>query len=152
MSLPTTSKHDGIIPPDYVMITSFSQLPNFDPNLSPLRWTPCAIETFIKHTPETYFNDPYMGPLTQYFLNNKVFLSTVLCKRIPWCHPLHLALEVSNNVKRTHPTLYINTYIHPTSTINWTGHTIIHMRNETPDKYSINLNKLHIKSPDSNKK
>ena len=151
MSLPLI-KHDGIIPPDYVMITSFSQLPIFDPTLSPLHWAPCAIATFIKITPEIYFNDPYMGVLTKYFLNNKVFLSTVLCNRIPWCHPLHLALEVSNNVKRTHPTLYINTYIHPTTTINWTGHTIIHMKSEVLDRHAIGLNNLHIKTTDINKK
>ena len=117
---------------NYTILTSLLQLPKINPKISPLNWTPCAIQTFCSHSQETVNNDPYLLAMTRYFLNNQVICSTKLCQSLNLCHPLWLFLELTNRVKKDPKaiTLYKNRYIHPIPPLNMATHIQQHHNNK----------------------
>jgi hypothetical protein len=125
MDSPSTSADTSTNLSGYKLITSLNQLPYFNPNLSPLNWTQCAIYTFTSYPTSVINNDPYLDKITKYFINTKVIVSAELCESIPFCDPLWLALELSNRVK-SHQ-VYNNQYIHPINKLDIALHKEFHI-------------------------
>jgi hypothetical protein len=114
---------------NYIIINSLEQLPKINPNISPLEWTLCAITTFNHYSQDIVNKDPYLRAITRYFLKNNVICSTELCQSVSFCHPLWLALELSNRVKKDPKAahVYKNKYIHPITPLNMELHIQQHI-------------------------
>jgi hypothetical protein len=139
MDSPSTSANtvDNTNLSGYKLITSLDQLPTFNPILSSLNWTKCAITTFTSHPTSVINDDPYLDKMTKYFINTKVIVSAELCESIPFCDPLWLALELSNRVKSHQG--YNNQYIHPIKKLDIELHKKFHLylNEPLPTKYVI---------------
>jgi hypothetical protein len=100
---------------NYYIINSPSELSHLDSRVSSISWTPCAIAAFSYNSATEIKQDPYINTLARLFLETHVICSRFLCRNIPYCHPLWLALDLSNFIKSTaeHAAYYSNTYIHP---------------------------------------
>jgi hypothetical protein len=114
-------------PPNfYLVLNSLSQVPEFDFSSSTLPWKPCAIAV-IKSTPSHIINkDTYITKLARYFLVNNIICSDELSLSIPYCHPLWLALHISNTMKEKPNHNYVNKYLHPVTNYSTKLHTTQH--------------------------
>jgi hypothetical protein len=134
MNPPSTSADtvNNIDASGYELITSLTQLPDFNLIPSTLSWTPCAIKTYSQYPQDMLNNDKYKNNMIDYFLHTKVILSTELCESISVCDPLWGAITITNQVKTLSSTQYNNSYIHPIKPFNKTAHDLFHtIRNKT---------------------
>jgi hypothetical protein len=118
-----------LIPPQ--VITSINQLPPFNSTIPSLQWSPCVIDAILQIPFNLSVNDLYIKTLVLYFLNKNTICSDELCKTISFCHPLWLALHVSNYIKTDINSTYScrNKYIHPILSYNHLRHILQHQSN-----------------------
>jgi hypothetical protein len=99
------------------IITSTSQLPEFDRDILSFYQTPCMIqavdllETFCGGSA---IRDPYLKSLVTLFTQTNTICSTELSQNIKFCHPLWNALRISNDLKQDSELIpyFSNLYMH----------------------------------------
>ena len=117
------------------IISTLDQLPSLDCDIPSLLCAPCVID-ILPHLPfPVLVMDPYIKILVDRFLFTDDYCNTHLCTTIPYCHPLWLALKISNNIKtnRKIAYLYPNKHIHPIHEYSALRHK--HQHNPIPNTY-----------------
>jgi hypothetical protein len=111
-----------------VIVTKLKDLPPFSQDIPSLQWSPCVIISITKVPFHLTINDPYVRHLVNHFLHTNVICSDELCLTVLYCHPLWLALYVSNYMKKMSSSInqYKNTYMHPIRPYNLQIHTQQH--------------------------
>ena len=123
----------------YLVLNTLSQVPEFDISSSNLPWKPCAITVMKSTSSYIINNDTYIKKFAFYFLNNNIICSDELCQSLPYCHPLWVALHLSNTVKENPHNDYVNKHIHPINHYSNWQHAVQHALKKYADDMLISI-------------